>query len=482
MRIKSIAGKLSLALALALMALALAAGLSFSAIFRESSTSAAREQLEGQARVILSLINTGMHESMGRGRGSQMAYGRGSANYRRYLQALNAQAGIDAWVVDAQGAVTTGYQQAAGSLPEEAQALLKAVFSGETRYLKGFSDQQGLPTLTLGVPIRDGQEISGALLLHAPVETVREAEAAGVRALLFSLLIGLAAALATSLFLVRFFTRPLERVQSITLRLAQGDYSARTGLSRQDEVGDLARAVDSLSARLEEARRERKDAERLRQEFMANVSHELKTPVAVLRAMLEALRDGLVRDEARVKDYYRSMLSETSALDVLIRDQMELSRLQAPGFSLNKETLDLRQTAEDAAASAQGVAQKAGVTLLRQLPEEPVLLAGDPGRLRQMIWIVLDNALRFSPPGGTVTLRLGPGFLEILDEGPGIPEESLPRVFERFYRAPEPGKGPGSGLGLAIAKEIAQRHGMRVTASNRKEGGAAFRFAWAEEL
>ena len=377
MKVKSIAGKMALLLAVTLTVLSLAIGLSFSAIFRESSIAAARRQLEGQARVILSLISTGMQESMGRGRGSQMPRGRGSANYRRYLQALNAQAGIDAWVADTSGAVTTGYQQASGDLPEGARSILEAVFAGETRFLEGFSDQQGLPTLTLGTPIRQGQGIEGALLLHAPVGALREAEGAAIRALVISLLIGLAAALMTSLFLARHFSRPLGRVRDSILRLAQGDYGARTGLSRQDEVGELARAADSLSLRLEEARRERAESDRLRQEFMANVSHELKTPVSVLRAMLETLRDGLVRDEAGVQRYYQSMLHETDALGGLIRDQMELSRLQTPGFSLDKETLDLRQTAEDAAASAQGMAGKASPSSGR-LPDEPVFIAGDP--------------------------------------------------------------------------------------------------------
>ncbi len=476
MKVKTIAGKLALALILALVVLALAVGLSFSALFRDYSREAAREQLAEQSKVILSLVNAGMQEAMGRGQGRGQPQMRGSANYRRYLQALNTQANIDAWVVDREGHLTTGYQQSAQQLPEDMLPLYQAVLSGETRFQEGFSSQQGLPTLTLGVPIPGESSVEGALLLHTPLSAVRQAEAAGLRTLLFSVLIGLALALVASLFLVRRFSRPLERVRATALALAEGDYSARSQVSQQDEVGELARAVDTLSLRLDEARQEREAAEGLRQEFMANVSHELKTPVAVLRAMLETLH--LFRIPDQVQGYYHTMLGETGALDALIRDQMELSRLQTPGFSLNKEPLDLRQTAEDALRAARGMAEKKEARISASLPEFPVMLDGDTGRLRQMLLIVLDNALRFTPQGGQVFLRMTPHTLEVSDQGPGIPQDSLNRIFDRFYRVPGGEKGPGSGLGLAIAREIAQRHGMRVSAENQPAGGAVIRFAW----
>ena len=195
MKVKTIAGKLALALILALVVLALAVGLSFSALFRDYSREAAREQLAEQSKVILSLVNAGMQEAMGRGQGRGQPQMRGSANYRRYLQALNTQANIDAWVVDREGHLTTGYQQSAQQLPEDMLPLYQAVLSGETRFQEGFSSQQGLPTLTLGVPIPGESSVEGALLLHTPLSAVRQAEAAGLRTLLFSVLIGLALAL-----------------------------------------------------------------------------------------------------------------------------------------------------------------------------------------------------------------------------------------------------------------------------------------------
>ncbi len=325
---------------------------------------------------------------------------------------------------------------------------------------------------------RQGSIVEG-VACPAPLEALRQAQAAELRTLLVSVAIGLALSLLVSLFLVRRYSRPLKQVRATALSLAE-DYNARTGILQRDEVGEFGPGGGHLSARLDQARAERRDAERLRQDFMANVSHELKTPVAVLRAMLEALRDGLVTEPDKTKAV-RCHARRNQRLDALIRDQMELSRLQTSGFSLTLEPLDLRQTARDALRSAQAMADQKGVTLASRLPDVPVMVEGDVGRLRQMLMIILDNALRFAPKGSEVRLTMDQNSLSVQDAGPGIPEDSLPRVFERFYRVPGGEKGPGSGLGLAIAREIAQRHGMQITATNRREGGAVFRVGWIKD-
>ncbi len=472
---KTISGRVSLALTLSLLVLALAVGLSFSAQFSQYAVSSARQTLKDQALVILSLLDAGTNTQQGgQGRGMTGAMGQ-SMRYRQYLRALNTQAGIDAWVVDKQGGVTTGYAQEGTALPMEAADLVQAVLIGETRFGENFSSQQGDPTLTLGVPVKQGTLVTGALLLHMPLDTLQEARQAGLRILLISVLIGLLCAFSLSSLLIRRLTKPLKIIQKTALKLAEGDYSAATGITQPDEVGELAGALDLLSLKLAKAKEQSDSADALRQDFMANVSHELKTPVTVLRATLEALRDGMV--EAKdASSAYTLMLRETHALEALIRDQMELSRLQAPEFSLSKEKLDLRQTLQDAQRSAHAMAQRRGVRVSVELPQEPLLFLGDAGRLRQMVLIALDNAIRFSPENGLVTLKLLDGRIQVEDEGPGFPPESLPRVFERFYRAPGNRNGEGSGLGLTIAREIALRHGIEAQASNKAGSGAVVTF------
>ena len=472
---KTISGRVSLALTLSLLALALAVGLSFSAQFSHYALSNARQTLKDQALVILSLLDAGTNTQQGgQGRGMTGAMGQ-SMRYRQYLRALNTQAGIDAWVVDREGGVTTGYAQEGTALPNGAAGLVQAVLLGETRFGGSFPSQQGDATLTLGVPVRQGTLVTGVLLLHMPLDTLQEARQAGFRILLISVLIGLLCAFALSSLLIRRLTKPLKIIQKTALKLAEGDYSAATGITQPDEVGELAGALDLLSHKLAKAKEQSDNADALRQDFMANVSHELKTPVTVLRATLEALRDGLVETKD-ASPAYTLMLRETHALEALIRDQMELSRLQAPEFSLSREELDLRQTLQDAQRSAHMMAQRRGVRISMELPQEPFLFRGDAGRLRQMVLIALDNAIRFSPENGLVTLKLLNDRIQVEDEGPGFPQESLARVFERFYRAPGNRNGEGSGLGLAIAREIALRHGIEAQASNKAGSGAVVTF------
>ncbi len=473
--VKTISGRVSLALALSLLALAIVVGLSFSAQFSQYAMNTGRQTLENQAQVILSLLNAGTGNSQGgQGRGMTGAMGQ-SMRYRQYLRALNTQAGIDAWVVDKQGVVTTGYAQENTALPTEAAELVQAVLGGETRFGENFSSQQGVPTLTLGVPVMQETQVGSALLLHMPLGALQEARQGGLRILLISVFIGLLCAFAVSALLIHQLTKPLKTIQRTALKLAEGDYSAKTGITQTDEIGELASALDLLSLKLAQAKQQSDSADAMRQDFMANVSHELKTPVSVLRATLEALQDGLVAAQD-IPATYALMQRETLALDTLIRDQMELSRLQTPEFSLNKEELDLRQTLQDAQRSARVMSQKRNVRIDLELPKDPYLFQGDAGRLRQMVLIALDNAIRFSPENGTVTLSLLDDRIQVSDEGPGFPEGSFERVFERFYRAPGDRNGEGYGLGLTIAREIALRHDIAAFASNKAGSGAQLTF------
>lgn len=473
--VKTISGKVSFALTLSLLALALAVGLSFSAQFSQYAMDIAHRTLENQAQVILSLLDAGTSNPQGgQGRGMAGTMGQ-SMRYRQYLRALNTQAGIDAWIVDAQGFVATGYMQENTALPAEAAGLVKAVLNGETCYGENFTTQQGVPALTLGVPVMQGEQVSSALLLHMPLDALQEARQGGFQILLISVFIGLLCAFALSALMIHHLTKPLKTIQRTALRLADGEYSVKTGITQTDEVGELAGALDHLSLKLAQAKVQSESADAMRQDFMANVSHELKTPVSVLRATLEALGNGLV-EAPDIPAAYALMLRETRALDTLIRDQMELSRLQTPEFSLNKEELDVRQTLQDAQRSARVMAQKRNVRISLELPQEPYLMYGDAGRLRQMVLIALDNGIRFSPENGTVTLKLLEDRIQVEDEGPGFPEGSLERVFERFYRAPGETNGEGYGLGLTIAREIALRHDIRVFASNKAGTGAVLSF------
>jgi len=292
------------------------------------------------------------------------------------------------------------------------------------------------------------------------------------------LLYSLAAALALSVFLSALLanrlSRPLHRITAAALCLAEGDYTSHTGVAQKDEIGRLAAAVDTLSGRLAEARARSESLDRMRRDFVANISHELKTPVTVIRASLEALCDGVVTDPEGVREYHRQMLSESQALQRLVTDLLELSKLQNTDFSMDFAEVSLADALGDAVRGARQMAAGRGVTVDLNLDGPAIPYRGDYARLRQLFLVLLSNAVKFSPAGGLVEASLAGRTVTVADRGPGIAPEDLPYIFDRFYKARQEENREGSGLGLAIARGIAERHGAAIAAANRPGGGAVF--------
>lgn len=462
--VKSIPAKITLSLAVSLLVLAVAMGLMFSALFRQQTVASAKADLLKQADVILSALsadeNAGTPGARGRGQGQGGMF----AGYRRYLATLRTQAQTNAWIVDTDMNLVTGGARGIGygDLPGDAGQVVRQVLAGATVFSEGFSSLADEPSLTAGIPIQQGDAVTGALLLHTPLANLKEAEAQGVRIVALSALTGLVLSLVAALIISRITSKPLTAIRAAAQRLADGDYTARTQVAQRDEIGDLARAVDTLSERLEAARRESEETERLRRDFMANVSHELKTPVTALRGSLEALRDGVILSPDQVNSYYAAMLNETGLLERLISDHMELSKLQNPDFRMDMQPVSLKEALAGAVRSARSAAADRSIAIVYEPDADPMVIRGDGERLRQMFQIVLGNAVKYSSSGGEVRVTASGNRVTVRDFGEGISKEDLPHVFERFFRADQARSREGSGLGLPIARLIAQRHGIDI--------------------
>lgn len=476
-----IARRLIFYFAAALLLFSAAEGAIFMYLFRSQTVKTYRSELETRAVSIASALSEYMGGgSSGGGRGMM---GGGAGGYGAYLRFVDDIAMADVWIVDEDLNLITNTQMSGRSynyadLPEDAGQVVKEVFAGGTTFSEGFSGLLGVPTLTVGTPIESSGQIVGALLLHAPVKGMEDASMQGAGVLAVSALVALALSVVLSVFLALTFTRPLERMKASALRLAEGDYTAQTGVHQEDEIGELSQAIDTLSGRLLEARRESEQLDKLRRDFVANISHELRTPVTVLRGSLEALCDGVVTDPAQVESYHRQMLGESISLQRLVNDLLDLSRLQNTDFRIEMQQQNLCDILRDAVHSAGQLARDKNVEISQEY-EPPVLtVTGDYGRLRQMFLIVLDNAVRFSPPGGKIHVKLKDGTVSIRDFGRGIEAEDLPHIFDRFYRVKSEDNKNGSGLGLAIARQIAERHGVEVSVSSKPGEGAEFRFSF----
>jgi signal transduction histidine kinase len=231
-------------------------------------------------------------------------------------------------------------------------------------------------------------------------------------------------------------------------------------------VGELARAFNAMAAELEEVDRMRKD-------LVANVSHELRTPISALRALLENLIDGV---EPVERSTLETTLRQVERLGGLVEQLLQLSKLEAGTVPLNRELIDLRPVVQQVLDETRPQAETRGVAFALD-GFTPVELAADEHRLHQVVANLVSNAVRHSPQGGRVTLRVGASNgvarLEVLDEGPGIPEGEADRVFERFYRSDHARAATegGSGLGLAIARWIVELHGGTIRAEAAEPHG-----------
>ena len=268
----------------------------------------------------------------------------------------------------------------------------------------------------------------------------------------------------------------LRRIRDTADRVAAGDLQARTGVDRPDEVGAAAAAIDGMVVQLAEAEEERIRSEESRRHFLAALGHDLRTPLAALRATVEALEDGLAPDPAR---YLRAMQSDLDAMSHLVDDLFLLATIEAGKLEVAREPVDLAELADDSIEALQPVAGRKDVRL-RLETDGGVTVLGGPAALGRVIRNLVDNAIRHAPADSDVVVRVSNGagaLVEVEDCGPGFPSELLDKVFEGFVTG-DPARARaagGAGLGLAIAHGVVTAHGGEIWAAPGPGGRVAFR-------
>ena len=212
-------------------------------------------------------------------------------------------------------------------------------------------------------------------------------------------------------------------------------------------------------------------------DFFANVSHELRTPITVMRGYAETLNDGIVSEEDMVKEIYQKMLMECRGMERLVGDLFILSKMQNPDFHIEKEPVSIRQIFGDVIRSAKEIGKEKNIKITLKLmadEEDPCMILGDYGRIRQMFMIIIDNAVKFSNQNGEIIVCIGK------DERINVSKEALPYIFEKFYKSKLKQNQKGTGLGLMIAKQIAMRHGSDIEVHSELGKGTKFSFSFDE--
>lgn len=481
-----IAAKLFLLFAVLLLIFSLVVGSSFAYLFRQHTLEVKSNDLEDRAVKIAQALSDS-REQMLRWHAERMQdseperreqmrrlmpprQGPMGLGYGAVLRFLGSAAAEDVWIIDNDQTLEMPTNKAGKKpsfmykdLPPDAEKIVQKVLQGDIAHGESFSELLEVPTMTVGAPIKDKDgNILGAVLVHAPLSGMDAAARQGFRILLISGGAALVLAFLAALYFAWRFTRPLKIMQQTAEEMTRGDYTLRCGVVQNDEIGELGKALDSLGSRLLIASRESAQLDQMRKDFIANISHELRTPVTVIRGSLDALCDKMVTEPAKVEEYYHQMLAESVYLQRLINDLLDLSRLQNPGFQMEMGPLNLCEVVHDVARSSRRLALKKDIKIEVQIAQESYPLEGDYGRLRQMLLVFVDNALKFSPEHGSVTISLQDKRLEVTDHGSGVEAKDLPHIFERFYKSRMENNKTGTGLGLAIAREIAERHRMRV--------------------
>jgi signal transduction histidine kinase len=311
----------------------------------------------------------------------------------------------------------------------------------------------GLAILSVGVPLA-AVLASGWVMFHMGADRKILAVAAG----------SAAAAVIAALGLARAITQSIRRVSDASAELAEGDLSARAPGGGPSEIAQLATAFNAMASSIEQLF----DA---RRELVAWASHDLRTPLASIRAMIEALEDGL----AEPGDYLPALREQVRTLSTLVDDLFELARIDAGALSFELEETRVAGVVESALRLVRPEATSRNVGLVADLDPEATARV-EPDKIERVVSNLLTNALRHTPSDGSVAVHLERRPEDILvrveDTGSGLPTEALGRMFDRFWRADRARAGGGAGLGLAIARGLVEAHGGRIWAENRPQGGA----------
>ncbi|MBN1247701.1 MAG: HAMP domain-containing protein [Anaerolineae bacterium] len=351
------------------------------------------------------------------------------------------------------------------------------VIVGPRRYPPG--SRLRVAVLKAGVPLEIEGEVVGYLYFENLMGPWRPDTPEGdfleriQRAILLSAITAGAAALVASVILARTLTQPIRKLTEATHAVANGDLGRQVRIDQQDEIGDLAAAFNQMSADLARTNR-------LRRQMTADIAHDLRTPLTVLLGYTEGLADGKLQGTPAT---YATMHREAQHLNRLISDLRLLSLADAGELPLNRCQVAPTVLLERAAAAHSVQAAELGIGLAVEAPAQLPAVLVDPERMAQVLNNLVTNALRYTPPGGTITLGATRDKrcinLSVSDTGTGIAPQDLPLVFERFYRTdPSRTQTSGeSGLGLAIVKSLVEAHDGTVRVSSEAGSGTTFTVA-----
>ena len=393
------------------------------------------------------------------------------------LQLSGMETHLDAalWFVDREGLLLASAQsEGLPPAPSQIQDFNPAE-AGNSQYLTG--DYHGYfqeDVITVIAPVIHGYSPAGYLLVHKSLDYVNEVQGILMRAALITLLVIYLLSFIILLALEFFVYRPLRKITEAATQYASGNLDYEIPVRTEDEMGYLSASLNYMSSQL-------RDMEDYQKKFVANVSHDFRSPLTSIKGYVEAMADGTIPPEMQ-KKYLGIILFETERLTDLTQDLLTLNEFDSKNLLLNKENFDIHEMIKNVAASFEGTCTQKKISIELLFASKQMEVFADKRKIQQVLYNLLDNAIKFSDPESTVTIetteRGEKVSISVKDYGIGIPRSALGKIWERFYKTDlSRGKDKkGTGLGLAIVKEAIQAHGENISVVSTEGVGTEFIF------
>lgn len=377
------------------------------------------------------------------------------------------------WIVDRQGKIVSDSQQP-GKVGDLIANFDPTIMGNKSYAIGDYYHEFPYDVLSVHAPITGNYTTHGYVVIHLPLSYLR-AEREGILNIIY-LTSGVVFAL--SLIILLVFTKnvyfPLKKITAGANEYAQGNLNHHISVNTQDEMGYLAATLNYMSDELNKM-------EEYQKTFIANISHDFRSPLTSIKGYLEAILDGTISSDMSEK-YLKRVISETDRLNKLTQGMLTLNSLDCKGY-LNRTNFDINRVIKDTAASFEGTCSEKGVTFEVTFSDTIQMVYADLGKIQQVLYNIIDNAIKFSPEDSTIyiqtSLKYEKIFVSIKDTGIGIPKDSLKKIWERFYKTDlSRGKDKkGTGLGLAIVREIIQSHGENIDVVSTEGVGSEFIFS-----
>ena len=372
----------------------------------------------------------------------------------------------DVWLVYRSGYVRIlGDSDAAGLSSIVLNDALRSLLSGHEVRAQGAFAELGENTLTIGAPFTtpDGAVTLGGVLLHVDVSTIPISLQGLVGYSVIAGTISMLVGVLLSYLIASRQTRPIRAIQKAVSAFSGGDFTARVPLDGSREMRELAESINRMAEDLS-------NLEESRKTFVASVSHELRSPMTCIQGYIEGILDGTIPPEEREK-YLDTVLSETKRLTKLVHDLLELSRFESGKFPLSLSDFDVDEMILSTMFKLEQRIEEKHMLVDISFKEQPLYVRADADRIEQVLTNLIDNAVKYGCEGGQLTVWTHSvdslAYITVKNEGPAIPPDDLPFIFDRFYKVDKAHtSGMGTGLGLSIVKRIIEQHDKTITVTS----------------